>query len=151
VIELVVSKGGIQMRIFIGALAVALLAGCSSNPISVNDAVQAPRDEIYAFQTKLAGPSAKLTLVRDGGVNASGCDFVIYIDGRKAGKLGSGEKASFYVAPGPINIGAGVSGSGLCVGQSIKTVAATAQPNQQIIYRVGSDMSGLNLGPYVEY
>lgn len=139
------------MRIIIGALVVALLAGCSSNPISVNDAVQAPRDEIYAYQSKPSGPSGKLTVVRDSGINASGCDFVIYIDGRKAAKLGSGEKASFYVSPGQLNIGAGVSGSGLCVGQAIKTVSAIAQPDKQVIYRVSSDMSGLTLGPYVEY
>lgn len=139
------------MKFVLGALALTLLAGCSSNPISVNDAVQAPRDEIYAFQSKLSGQSAKLTVVRDSGINASGCDFIIYLDGRKAAKLGSGEKASFYVATGQINIGAGVSGSGLCVGQSIKTVSATIQPDKQVIYRVSSDMSGLNLGPYVEY
>jgi len=138
------------MRILIGVVAVMLLAGCSSNPISVNEAVQAPSDEIYAFQSRPAGAYGTVTVVRDGGVNSSACDFVIYVDGKRAAKLGSGEKASFFVEPGSLNIGAG-PGSGLCAGPAIRTVAATAQANKEVIYRVSSDMTGLVLGPYVEY
>jgi len=139
------------MKLILGALAVALLAGCSSNPISVSEAVRAPSDEIYAFQLKPSRPYSTVTVLRDGGINASACDFEIYIDGRKVAKLGSGEKASFFIEPGPINVGAGLTGTGLCVGQAIKTVGANAAASKEVIFRVSSDFSGLNIGPYVDY
>ncbi|MGY2199018.1 hypothetical protein [Pseudomonas gingeri] len=139
------------MRILIAAAVVAVLAGCSSNPIKVQDAKQAPADEIYAFQTKPSANFGTITVVRDGGVNGSGCDFVIYIDGKRAAKLGSGQKASFFVYPGPLNIGAGLAGAGLCTGQAIRTIAANATVGNEAIFRVSSDMTGLYLGPYVEY
>ena len=139
------------MKLFAGALFLAALAGCSSSAIKVQDAQLAPQDEIYAFQSKPAGGFGTITVVRDGGINGSGCDFVIYIDGKKAAKLGSGQKASFFVSPGPLNIGAGLAGTGLCMGQAIRTVAANATPEREAIFRVSSDMTGLYLGPYVEY
>ncbi|MEW7854812.1 hypothetical protein AB2M95_02800 [Pseudomonas chlororaphis] len=139
------------MKFLVGVLAAALLTGCSSTPISVREAVRAPADEIYAFQSKPSRPYSTVTVLRDGGINASACDFVIYIDGRRVAKLGTGEKASFFIDPGQINIGAGLAGSGLCSGQAIKTIGASAPAAKEIIFRVSSDMTGLTIGPYVDY
>lgn len=85
------------MRILIAAVAVAMLAGCASSAISVQDAKPVPSDEIYAFQAKPAGESGKITVVRDSGAVGSGCDIVVYIDGRKAAKIGTGQRATFYL------------------------------------------------------
>lgn len=139
------------MRILIGALAVALLAGCSSNPISLTEAKQAPRDEVYAFQSTPSGAYGKITVLRDGGVNASGCDFVVYVDGKKSAKLGTGEKASFLLNPGSYNVGVGLAGVGLCAGQAIRTISTNVTSQKDSILRLSSDMTGITIGPYVDY
>ncbi|ULT73046.1 hypothetical protein [Pseudomonas sp. BC42] len=139
------------MRILVGAVAVALLAGCSSNAITVQQAKQAPKDQVYAFQARPAGAYGAITVLRDGGINASACDFVIYVDGKKAAKLGSSQKATFYVKPGSLNLGVGLAGTGLCMGQAIRTMAAEAVADRETIFRVSSDMAGMYIGPYIEY
>ncbi|MBC3964257.1 hypothetical protein [Pseudomonas simiae] len=138
------------MRILIAA-AVAMLAGCASSAISVRDAKPVPSDEVYAFQNKLAGESGKITVVRDSGAVGSGCDIVVYVDGRRAAKIGTGQRATFYLPPGSPNLGAGLAGSGLCAGAAIRTIAATVQPGKESLYRISGDMAGFYIGLYVDY
>lgn len=139
------------MKLIVGALAVVLLAGCASSAIPVSQADPVPRDELYAFQSKPAGESGKVTVVRDSGMVGSGCDIVVYVDGRKAAKIGTGQRASFYLPPGNPSIGAGLAGSGLCGGAAIRTISANVQSGKESLYRISGDMSGFFLGPYVDY
>ena len=139
------------MRILIVAVAVAMLAGCASTAISVRDAKPVPADEVYAFQSKPSGESGKITVVRDSGAVGSGCDIVVYVDGRKAAKIGTGQRVTFYLPPGSPNIGAGLAGSGLCAGAAIRTIAATAHSGKESLYRISGDMAGFYIGPYVDY
>lgn len=139
------------MRILMGAVAVALLAGCASSAISVRDASPVPADEIYAFQNKPTGESGRITVVRDSGAIGSGCDIVVYVDGRKAAKVGTGQRATFYLPPGSPSLGAGLAGSGLCAGAAIRTIAAAVSPGKESIYRISGDMAGFYIGPYVDY
>lgn len=139
------------MKLIVGVLAVALLAGCASSAIPVSQADPVPRDELYAFQTKPVGQSGKVTVVRDSGMVGSGCDIVVYVDGRKAAKIGTGQRASFYLPPGNPSIGAGLAGSGLCGGAAIRTISANVQSGKESLYRISGDMSGFFLGPYVDY
>ncbi|MFJ2687401.1 hypothetical protein ACIOYV_27105 [Pseudomonas sp. NPDC087342] len=129
----------------------ALLAGCSTSQISVRDAKPVPGDELYAFQSKTANTSSRITVVRDGGVLGSGCDVVFYIEGRRAAKIGPGERASFYSEPGAANLGIGLADSGLCMGVAIKTISANLKPNGESRFRISNDMNGLFLAPYVDY
>lgn len=139
------------MKLIVGALAVALLAGCASSAISVNQAEPVPRDELYAFQSKPPGESGKVTVVRDSGAVGSGCDIVVYVDGRKAAKIGTGQRASFYLPVGTPSIGAGLAGSGLCAGAAIRTVSANVQAGKESLYRISGDVMGFYIGPYVDY
>lgn len=139
------------MRILIGALVLGLLAGCASTAISVRDAKPVPADEVYAFQSKPAGESGKITVVRDSGAVGSGCDIVVYVDGRKAAKVGTGQRVTFYLPAGSPNLGAGLAGSGLCAGAAIRTIAATVRPGKESLYRISGDMAGFYIGPYVDY
>lgn len=139
------------MRALIGALTLALLAGCSSSAISVDQAEQVPANELYAYQAKPSGESGKVTIVRDSGMVGSGCDIVIYVDGRKAGKIGTSQRASFYLPPGTPSLGAGLAGSGLCVGAAIRTISANVQADKESFYRISGDMQGFYIGPYVDY
>lgn len=139
------------MRILLGAAAVAMLPGCSSSPMSVGQAEPVAADELYAYQSKPSGDSSKVTVLRDQGFVGSGCDIVVYVDGRKAAKIGSGQRASFYLKPGSPSIGAGLAGSGLCAGAAVRTISAKVQSGHESIYRISGDMGGFYLGPYVEY
>ena len=139
------------MRILIAAVAVAMLAGCASSAISVRDAKPVPTDELYAFQSKPSGESGKVTVVRDSGAVGSGCDIVVYVDGRKAAKIGTGQRATFFLPPGSPSLGAGLAGSGLCAGAAIRTIAATVLPGKESLYRISGDIGGFYIGPYVDY
>lgn len=139
------------MRIFIAGMAVVMQTGCASTAISVIDAKPVPRDELYAFQAKPAGESGKITVVRDSGMVGSGCDIVVYVDGRKAAKIGTGQRVSFYLPPGTPSIGTGLAGSGLCGGAAIRTISANVQSGKESLYRISGDMSGFFIGPYVDY
>lgn len=139
------------MKLIVGALAVMLLAGCASSAISVRDAKPVPSDEVYAYQSKPAGESGKITVVRDSGAVGSGCDIVVYVDGRKAAKIGTGQRATFYLPPGTPNLGAGLAGSGLCAGAAIRTIGATVRTGKESLYRISGDMAGFYIGPYVDY
>jgi hypothetical protein len=139
------------MRILIGAVAVMLLAGCSTSPMSARDADPVPGDELYAFQSKTASTTSRITVIRDGGFVGSGCDLVFYIEGRRAAKIGPGQRASFYVEPGAVNLGTGLAESGLCAGAAIKTISANLKPGTESRFRISGDMSGFFLAPYVDY
>lgn len=139
------------MRILIGAVAVMLLAGCSTSPMSARDADPVPSDELYAFQSKSANTSSRITVVRDGSFVGSGCDLVLYIEGRRAAKIGPGQRASFYVEPGAVNLGTGLAESGLCAGAAIRTISANLKPGVESQFRISGDMSGFFLAPYVDY
>lgn len=139
------------MRTAILGLVVTLLAGCASTAISVGEAEQVPDDELFAFQGKPSGDSGKITVVRGSGMVGSGCDIVVYVDGRRAAKIGTGQRASFYLPPGSPNIGAGLAGSGLCSGAAIRTIPATVRTGKESIYRISGDAAGFYIGPYVDY
>ncbi|MNJ48098.1 hypothetical protein D3C77_432830 [compost metagenome] len=139
------------MRILIGAVGLALLAGCATSATPVQQADPVPRDELYAFQSKPAGSSGTLTVVRDSGAVGSGCDVVVYIDGKRSAKVGTGQRASFFLPVGQPNIGIGLADSGLCGGMAIRAITGNVKADQETIYRISGDMSGVFIGPYINY
>lgn len=139
------------MRILIGTVGLALLAGCATSATPVQQAEPVPRDELYAFQTKPAAESGRLTVIRDSGALGSGCDIVVYIDGAKAAKVGSGQRATFYLQPGQPNLGIGLAGSGLCGGMAVRSITGRVDADEESVYRISGDMSGVYIGPYIDY
>lgn len=131
--------------------ALLAIAGCATSSIPLSEARPVPADEIYAFAGKGASDTARLTVFRDAGFVGSGCDVVFYIDGQRAAKIGPGQKASFDVPSGEVNLGTGLAESGLCSGAAIKTMPATLKAGKTSTYRISGDMQGFYLGPYVEY
>lgn len=102
------------MKKLIGAFALLLVAGCSTSPVSVDTADQAKAANVYAFQSKPAGPSGSLTVVRDSGFVGGGCDMGVYVDGRLVARIATKEKVTLLLPAGPKVVGAGIVGSGLC-------------------------------------
>ncbi|WP_422421415.1 hypothetical protein [Pseudomonas sp. GZD-222] len=139
------------MRILIGAVGLALLAGCATSATPLLQAEPVSSNELYAFQSKPAGGSGKVTVVRDSGALGSGCDVVVYVDGRKAAKIGTGERASFFLPVGQPNLGIGLADSGLCAGMAVRSISGSVQEGKESIYRISGDMSGVFIGPYIDY
>ena len=133
-----------------GALLLAL-GGCATSPMRVSEARPVPASEMYAIKSQGTQDPGRLTIFRDDGFDGAGCDVVFYIDGQRAAKIGPGQKASFVLPAGNVNLGAGLAESGLCAGVAIKTVAANIRPRKEVIYRINWDTQGFNLDPYVEY
>lgn len=140
-----------MQRILAAGLAALVISGCASAPMPLSKAKPVPADEVYGFRGEGAKDSGSLTVFRDEGFVGSGCDVMLYIDGQRAAKIGPGEKASFNLPAGGVNLGTGLVESGLCAGAAIKTVAASIKPGKEAIYRINADMQGFYLGPYVDY
>jgi len=134
----------------IGAALLAM-AGCATSSIPLSEATPVPADEIYAFTGAGGSDTARLTVFRDTGFVGAGCDVVFYIDGQRVAKVGPGQKASFNVPSGELNLGTGLAESGLCAGAAIKTIPATLKAGATKTFRISGDMQGFYLGPYVDY
>lgn len=100
------------MRLFVGAVAIALLAGCATSPVPSGEADPVPSSRLFAFQSPAQGEST-LIVTRDKGFVGGGCNTTLSIDGRRAAEIGSGETAKFRVAPGEHIVSASSCGSGL--------------------------------------
>jgi len=139
------------MRKAITALALIALAGCATSPTPISTAEHVPLDSLYGFQEKMSEDSGKITVVRDAGLTGSGCDMMFYIEGKRAAKIGAGQKASFYIQPGDVNLGSGPILSAACGSAAIKTISARVKPNQESLFRLSGDMQGFYLAPYIDY
>lgn len=100
------------MRIFMGAIAVVVLAGCATSPTPSSEADPVPAKRLFSYQ-KPNSDQSTLVVTRDTGFVGSGCNTTISIDGRKSAEIGSGETAKFFVPAGDHIISASACGSGL--------------------------------------
>lgn len=102
------------MKLFVGAVAVTLLAGCATSPVPSSQAKQAPASQLSAYQSKPSGAYGTLQVIRDSGHTGSLCSMAVFIDGKQVAKLDAGQKASFYLPPESVLVGAAYTGSGVC-------------------------------------
>lgn len=138
-------------RIIATGLITLAVGGCVSAPMPFSEAKPVPAEEVYGFSDAGAKESGSVTVFRDSGFVGSGCDVVFYIDGQRAAKIGPGQKATFKLPAGEVNLGTGLVESWLCAGAAIKTIAANVKTGKEAIYRINGDMQGFYLGPYVDY
>lgn len=102
------------MKLFVGALAVALLAGCATSPTPSSEAQQAPPSQLTGYQKKPSGSFGVLEVIRDSGHTGSLCSMAVFIEGKQVARLDAGQKASFYLPPETVSVGAAYTGSGIC-------------------------------------
>lgn len=100
------------MKFFVGALAVALLAGCATSPVPSEKAEPVPSSRLFSNQKPSSG-DAILIVTRDTGFVGGGCNTTVSIDGRKSAEIGAGETAKFFVQAGDHILSASACGSGL--------------------------------------
>lgn len=129
------------MKFIVGALALALLAGCATSPVPSDKADPVPSSRLFANQKPAPG-AAILIVTRDTGFVGSACNTTISIDGRKSAEIGAGETAKFFVNGGDHIISASSCGSGL------KEREANVKPGSTKRFRVSIDSSmSMDLSP----
>ena len=78
-----------------------LLDGCATTAVSNDDAINVPAERIILRSSQTKNPGeATLVVKRDAGFTGSGCNIVIYLDGRAIAELDTREKVTFYAQPG---------------------------------------------------
>ena len=122
-----------------------LLTGCSTSPISSDQANLVPASRLLSFQGKPAGQYGTLIVTRDSGFTGSACNTVLYIDGKKSAEIGSGETAKFYIPTGERIIGA--NSTSMC-GGGLKERSLVMESGSTKKYRISIDTSmSMDLSP----
>jgi len=132
------------MKLIIGALSVAFLAGCATSPVPSGQAEPVPSSRLFAYQ-KQDGADAVLIVTRDKGFIGGGCNTTVSIDGKKSAEIGTGETARFFVPSGEHIVGASSCGSGLKEREATLKAGATKR------FRISIDSSmSMDLSPTMQ-
>lgn len=121
-------------------VAIALLSGCSTRPVSTEQARSVSADRIW--DKKIVNNSADAGTVivkRDSGLMGSACLISIYIDGNPIADINSREKVAFYPKPGRHVLSA--TPHGWCAGGMVE-VGAEVVKDKVLTYRVGYGANG---------
>lgn len=130
------------MRALIAGLAlVGLLGGCASQTVAFSAAKPVPADRLYAFQKAEPGLVQVRVTRNQGGVAGAWTLMDILIDGKKAAVIDTGEKVTFYLTPGPHNMGV-ISKNAPEIFQEHQYIVQAGLPNR---YRV---LEGPDIQPF---
>ena len=134
------------MRFRIALVALAL-AGCATQPISIQQASAVPAARILAPQWLApAQYTGSLIIKRDSGFMGSACTVRVFIDAVPVADLAPAEKVELFVGLGEHVVGA-TSPNAFCGGGASET-AVVVVPEHQKILRIASGQSGdLHLQP----
>lgn len=138
------------MKLIVGALAVVLLAGCSTTPIPLGQATPVPKDRVFSHQVEPSEPFGTIVVARDTGSMGGGCFLAVYLDGEVAARIDTGEVVKFRVPAGDHLVGMGIDkkGGGLCsFTDMMKEQSASLKPGQVRLFRVGGDQAGFDIRP----
>lgn len=114
-VEFGLSQGGQVVKKIWFLLVTAALMGCSTVPVTEQDAARIPLERIY--QPDLVGSArpgeAQVTFLRDKGHVGSACSHTIFVNNQKAFAVRPGEGVSLRLPPGSYFFRL-ESGAGLC-------------------------------------
>lgn len=127
------------MRILIAGFALALLAGCSTTPVTEQTAEVVPASRIYQpsmveAQRSQTSNKSSVVFLRDSGVFGSGCSHDMYVNNVKVFSIRQGEFIRLALTPGSYFFRL-ETGSGLC--PNIATSQNTElKPGAEEAYRI---------------
>ncbi|WP_426160141.1 hypothetical protein [Pseudomonas sp. TSRC2-2] len=130
------------MRLLIGALAVALLAGCATSPVPADKADPVPSNRLFAFSGK---SESQLVVTRDSGLYGSGCNYRLYIDGALAAEFASGEVARFGVKAGKHILG--IKPSAACGGWGLVEREVDVKTGETVRRRITLSGDNFDISP----
>jgi hypothetical protein len=127
------------MKRLILCSAVALsVSACITKPPRAEQIRQPPAERLLTHQAVSDGDST-IVVTRDVGMSGSGCYLAVFIDGVVAAKLGTGERARFYVPSGDHVLGTWNTGAALCgyrEGKDRKEVSVSLKPGDIRKFRI---------------
>lgn len=100
-------------HLWIAAAGLVALSACTTKPPRPDQLRQPAPDRLLAYQAPADG-DATVTLTRDVGALMSACYIAVFVDGKVAAKLATGEATTLHLPAGEHIIGAWNTGSGLC-------------------------------------
>ena len=113
-------------------------SGCMTKPPRADQLRQPPAERLLTHQSVSDGDSS-IVVTRDVGYAGSGCYAAVFIDGVVAAKLGTGERAHFYVPSGDHVLGTWSTGAALCgyrEGKDRKEVSVSLKPGDNRRFRI---------------
>lgn len=121
-------------------VAIALLSGCSTQPVPTQQAKNVSANRIWDKKiVKKSADTGTVIVKRDSGLMGSACLISIYIDGNPLADIDSREKVTFYPKPGRHVLSA--TPHGWCAGGMVE-VGADVVKDKALIYRVGYGANG---------
>jgi hypothetical protein len=134
--------------VFVFILA-AIGSGCATKPPQAGQLRTPTPDRLIGLQSRATG-DASVVVTRDVGYSGSACYAAVFVDGTVVGKLGTGERAAFYMPAGQHVLGTWNTGSGLCgyrEGQDRRETTVVLQPGDVKRYRILIDQGGVAIAP----
>jgi hypothetical protein len=113
-------------RIAIAGATMVFIAGCSSTPTPLLAARSVPADRIYYNSAPVSNNPAKIVVVKDEGTWASFGYHQLFLNGKVAASLRTGERIEFAVDPADYIIGVLPVASTSTQGQSLGGYAITS-------------------------
>lgn len=124
-------------------VAIFLISGCATTPISSGQADPVPAER----QLRFRGPAANtvpVTITRDSGFMSSACATRLFVNGELAAYVRAGERITLNIPTGEVILGA--EPDGICAGGLVET-QAILQAGRLIQFRIGYDHNG-SIGLY---
>lgn len=128
-----------RSALFFVVVGAVTLAGCSTSPISAEQADPVPSSRLYGFQSRISAGDGVLTVTRDTGFTGSACNVRIAVNNRLVAEIGSGETASFYLKPDTYIVS--LDPGAMC-GGGLKEREVVISGKAQKRYRVSADLNG---------
>lgn len=132
------------MRLISAALALSLLAGCSSWRPDAQYVRPVPEDRLLSHQ-QARDSGGQIQVTRDFGGMGSGCYIAVLVDRQLAARIGVGEQASFQVPVGTRVLGIGIDplDDTLCgMGRLRRELAVRVEAGSQQQFRIISQNRG---------
>ncbi|MFZ3153412.1 3-isopropylmalate dehydratase [Pseudomonas sp.] len=132
------------MRLISAALALSILAGCSSWRPDAQYIRPIPEDRLLGYQHAQAG-GGLIKVTRDFGGMGSGCYVAVLVDRKVAARIGVGEEANFQVPIGTRVLGIGIDemDDTLCgMGRLRRELAVKVEAGSQQDFRIISQNRG---------
>lgn len=101
-------------RYLLFVLLPAVVAGCATHPVAIEDADPVPADRVFAPLAVSDAPAGRLLIVRDRGTMVGGCPMALYVDGVLVAHIRSGEHIAWPTGAGKHIVGVGPAGKGAC-------------------------------------
>ena len=132
---------------WLAVLVILSIAGCATQPVTIDKALAVPASRMLAPQWMAQGTyTGSLIIKRDSGFMGSACNVRVFIDAVPVADLAPSEKVELFVAVGEHIVGA--ASTGMFCGGGASEASVVIIPERQRILRIAAGQSGdLHLQP----